>query len=389
MSIERLYLAKPRGFCAGVVMAIDAVEEAATEARARREGDIAVYHDIVHNKTVVERLEDEHGVTFVERLSDLEAARSEAAAVGREIGTTVVFSAHGVSPVVRQRAAQLGLTTIDATCPLVTKVHNEAKKYAAQGFHILLVGDSTRHQEVIGTLGEAPEQTTVVAVLGNRKHDPELADPRTVTVPDPEKVVVLTQTTLSVDDTMRTVRLLKERFPKLLVPPSDDLCFATKNRQDAVRSIAPRSDVFLVVTSEASSNGMRLLELAAELTGNAHRIESVADVRPEWLEGARTLGLSSAASTPDDLVQAVVAHFRALNPALEVVEEGAWENITFRKPRRVPPPASNSEAQRPATRGPEAPMPDPLGPEAQRPGPLGPEAQRPDIRIPETLKGEA
>ncbi len=344
MTIERLYLAKPRGFCAGVVMAIDAVKEAATEARAQGEGDIAVYHDIVHNRAVVERLEDDHGVTFVERLGDLEGVRLEAAAAGRKIGSTVVFSAHGVSPVVRQRASQLGLTTIDATCPLVTKVHNEAKKYAAQGFHILLVGDSTRHQEVVGTYGEAPEQTTIVGVLGNRKHDPGLADPRTVAVPDPEKVVVLTQTTLSVDDTMRTVQLLKERFPKLVVPPSDDLCFATKNRQDAVRSIAPHSDVFLVVTSEASSNGMRLLELAAGLTGSAHRIESVADIKPEWLEGARTLGLSSAASTPDDLVQAVVAHFRAANPDLEVVEEGEWENITFRKPRKVPPAALKGDA---------------------------------------------
>ncbi len=336
--IETLYLAKPRGFCAGVVMAIDAVEEAATEARQQGEGDIAVYHDIVHNRTVVERLEDEHSVTFVERLDDLEHARREAAERGRQLGTTVVFSAHGVSPVVRQRAAELGLTTIDATCPLVTKVHNEAKRYAAQGYHILLVGDSTRHQEVIGTRGEAPEQTTVVSVVGNRKHDPELADPLTVTVPDPDKVVVLTQTTLSVDDTMKTVDLLKERFPNLLVPPSDDLCFATKNRQDAVRQIAPHVDAFLVVTSVASSNGMRLLELAQDLTGRAYRIESAADIDPAWLEGARSVGVTSAASTPDDLVQGVVEVFRRRNAALAVVEEGEWENIVFRKPRRTPPP---------------------------------------------------
>jgi len=336
--IETLYLAKPRGFCAGVVMAIQAVEEAAREARQRGEGDIAVYHDIVHNRTVVERLEDEHSVTFVEDLDDLETVRAQAEAEGRTLGSTVVFSAHGVSPVVRQRAAELRLTTIDATCPLVTKVHNEAKRYAAQGYHILLVGDSTRHQEVIGTRGEAPEQTTVVSVVGNRKHDPDLADPRTVTVPDPSKVVVLTQTTLSVDDTMRTVALLKERFPELVVPPSDDLCFATKNRQDAVRQIAPHVDVFLVVTSAASSNGMRLLELAQDLTGRAHRIESAADIDPAWLEGARSVGVSSAASTPDDLVQGVVARFRGENPDLQVVEEGEWESIVFRKPRRTPPP---------------------------------------------------
>ncbi|HRP48294.1 MAG TPA: 4-hydroxy-3-methylbut-2-enyl diphosphate reductase [Trueperaceae bacterium] len=344
MTIARLYLAKPRGFCAGVVMAIDAVKEAATEARAAGEGDIAVYHDIVHNRTVVERLEDYHRVTFVERLEDLEAARAAAAAEGRTIGSTVVFSAHGVSPVVRREANALGLTTIDATCPLVTKVHNEAKKYAAQGFHILLVGDSTHHQEVVGTLGEAPDQTTVVAVLGNRKHDPGLADPRTVTVPDPTRVVVITQTTLSVDDTMRTVDLLKERFPELVVPPSDDLCFATQNRQDAVRAIAEHADVFLVVTSAASSNGMRLLELAADLTGNAHRIESVKDLRPEWFAGATSVGLSSAASSPDDLVQEVVEYFRAANPDLEVVEQGEWENIVFRKPRKVAPTGAESLA---------------------------------------------
>lgn len=339
MNIARLYLAKPRGFCAGVVMAIDAVKEAASEARAAGEGDVAVYHDIVHNRTVVERLEDDHGVTFVEHLDDLEGARRAAADAGRTIGSTVVFSAHGVSPVVRMRAAQLGLTTIDATCPLVTKVHNEAKKYAAQGYHILLVGDSTKHQEVIGTLGEAPDQTTVVAVLGNRKADPGLADPRTVEVADPDKVVVLTQTTLSVDDTMRTVELLKRRFPRLVVPPSDDLCFATKNRQDAVRAIASRADVFLVVTSAASSNGMRLLELAEELTGRAHRIESAADIRPQWFAGASSVGVSSAASTPDDLVQEVVEYFRRANADLEVVEEGEWEEIVFRKPRKVAPPA--------------------------------------------------
>lgn len=333
--VDTLYLAKPRGFCAGVVMAIEAVEDQAAAAQTRGDGTISVYHDIVHNRTVVSRLEDEHGITFVEELGDLEVIRERAAEAGRTIGDTVVFSAHGVSPLVRQRAIDLGLATVDATCPLVTKVHNEAKKYAALGYHILLVGDSTSHQEVIGTRGEAPEQTTVVAVVGNRKHDAQLADPNTVEVPDPSRVVVLTQTTLSVDDTMKTVDLLKRRFPDLLVPPSDDLCFATKNRQDAVRSIAPVVDLFLVVTSEASSNGMRLVELAADLTANARRIESVADIEPEWLEGVRTVGVTSAASTPDDLVQAVVGYFRDANAALEVVEEGEWENIAFRKPRRA------------------------------------------------------
>jgi 4-hydroxy-3-methylbut-2-en-1-yl diphosphate reductase len=335
--VETLYLAKPRGFCAGVVMAIEAVEDAAKDLGAAGEG-LAVYHAIVHNDTVVGRLERAHGVHFVEDLEALAPLQAEARAAGKALAETVVFSAHGVSPAVRQGARELGLATIDATCPLVTKVHSEAKKYAREGFHILLIGDSSRHQEVIGTKGEAPEATTVVSVVGNRKHDRDLADPEHVQVPDPEKVVVLTQTTLSVDDVQKTIAVLKRRFPALVIPPSDDLCYATKNRQDAVKRIAPQVDMFLVVTSDYSSNGMRLLELAQDLTGNAKRIESVADLRPEWLEGVRSVGVTSAASTPDDLVQELVAYFRERNGGLKVVEEGEWENITFRKPKRVPAP---------------------------------------------------
>jgi 4-hydroxy-3-methylbut-2-enyl diphosphate reductase len=222
----------------------------------------------------------------------------------------------------------------------VTKVHSEARKYASRGFHILLIGDSTTHQEVVGTRGEAPERTTVVSVVGNRKHDPALADPHTVSVPDPEKVVVLTQTTLSVDDTARTIDILRRRYPRLVVPARDDLCYATKNRQDAVRRIAGRVDLFLVVTSAYSSNGMRLLELAESLTRNARRIERVGDVREEWLEGVRAVGITSAASTPDDLVQEIVGFFRDRNPALEVIEEGEWEDIEFRPPTRRPPTGS-------------------------------------------------
>lgn len=317
-------------------MAIEAVEKAAQENLASGAGELPVYHSIVHNDTVVERLETGHGVHFVEDLGELERLRDELRRNGRKLDETVVFSAHGVSPAVREHARELGLATIDATCPLVTKVHSEAKRYAREGYHILLVGDSTSHQEVIGTRGEAPEATTVVGVLGNRKEDPGLADPRTVDVPDPEKVVVLTQTTLSVDDTTRTIELLRERFPELVVPARDDLCYATKNRQDAVRSIAPLVDLFLVVTSDYSSNGMRLLELADELCGNARRVEGVADIDPAWLEGVESVGISSAASTPDDLVQEIVAYFRDLNPLLELVEEGEWEQISFRPARRVP-----------------------------------------------------
>jgi 4-hydroxy-3-methylbut-2-enyl diphosphate reductase len=321
--VERIYLAKPRGFCAGVVMAIGAVERAAqTEERP-----VTVYHSIVHNHTVVDRLERGHGVHFVENLDDITALPGG--------GETVVFSAHGISPAVRERARALGLSTIDATCPLVTKVHTEAKKYAREGYTILLIGDSAQHQEVIGTRGEAPDHTILVGVLGKRGEG--LHDPHTVTVPDPDKLVVLTQTTLSVDDTRRTVEILKTRFPRLIVPPSEDLCYATKNRQDAVKAIAPNVDAFLVLTSTHSSNGMRLLELAAETCGRAERLETVADLANLDLETVRSVGITSAASTPDDLVQAVVAHFRTLNPNLQVIEEGEWENIEFREPKKILP----------------------------------------------------
>lgn len=333
--IEKLYLAKPRGYCAGVVMAIEAVENFAKDLKTSGEGDLTVYHAIVHNNTVVERLEHQHGVSVIEDLSEFETLQQKARQENRKLSDTVVFSAHGVSPAVREQARALGLATIDATCPLVTKVHTEAKKYAREGYHILLIGDSSKHQEVIGTRGEAPEATTVVSVYGNTKHDSSLADPHTVTVPDPNKVVVLTQTTLSVDDVKKTIEILKNRFPQMVIPPSDDLCYATKNRQDAVKNIAPQVDLFLVVTSDYSSNGMRLLELAQHLCGNARRVESVRDIQEAWLEKVRNIGISSAASTPDDLVQEMVRFFQNKNPGLQIIEEGAWENITFRPAKRV------------------------------------------------------
>jgi len=317
-----------------VVMAIEAVEKAADEMRVADQGDLAVYHAIVHNDTVVKRLEKGHGVHFVEDLDEMKGLEGS-------LADTVVFSAHGVSPSVRTRADELGLHTIDATCPLVTKVHSEAKKYARLGYHILLIGDSTQHQEVVGTYGEALDCTTVVSVVGNRKHDPNLADAETVEVPDPARVVVLTQTTLSVDDTAKTIKILRQRFPGLVVPSRDDLCYATKNRQDAVNQIAPHCDLFLVVTSDYSSNGMRLLELADELTGNAQRIEGVGDIDESWLKGASSVGITSAASTPDDLVQEIVQYFRNGNANLKVVEEGEWENITFRAPKRIAPSSAS------------------------------------------------
>lgn len=338
--VERIYLAKPRGFCAGVVMAIEAVEKAAQELKG--EGDLVVYHAIVHNDVVVKRLEAEHGVHFVEDLSEVEQLRTE-----HKLADTVVFSAHGIPPELRREAAERRLSQIDATCPLVTKVHSEAKRYAQEGYTILLIGDSADHQEVKGTRGEAPEHTFLVAVHTHIGRDPRLADPRTLQVPNPEKLVVLTQTTLSVDDTLATIEILKQRFPQLVVPSRDDLCYATKNRQDAVKRIAPQVDLFLVLTSLQSSNGMRLLELSRNLVGRAERINTVEEIQPEWLEGVRSVGITSAASTPEDLVQAVVAYFRALNPQLEVIEEGEWENIAFREPRRISPEEFRAKAVSP------------------------------------------
>lgn len=332
--IEKVYLAKPRGFCAGVVMAIQAVEKNAQAMKDDRDGDLSVYHAIVHNDRVVSRLEKDHQVNFVEDLGEIDSLKEKDE---NDVSETVVFSAHGVSPQVRREAKARELTVIDATCPLVTKVHTEAQRYANMGYHILLIGDSTQHQEVIGTRGEAPECTTVVSVVGNTKHDDELADPDTVEVPDPNRVVVLTQTTLSVDDVDKTIEVLRKRFPNLTIPKADDLCYATKNRQDAVKKIAPLVDLFLIVTSDYSSNGMRLLEVAESICSNARRVDGLEDIRTEWLDGVRSVGISSAASTPDDLVQAIVGKFLKANPNLEVIEEGEWENIKFREPKRVAP----------------------------------------------------
>lgn len=210
--LRRVYLARPRGFCAGVVMAIEAVERWAEALKEK--GELVVYHEIVHNRVVVERLQAK-GVHFVEDLAEVERLRRE-----RRLADTVVFSAHGHPPAVRRQAAEMGLTVLDATCPLVTKVHTEAKRYAKEGYWILLIGDSADHQEIKGTYGEAPERTILVAVHTHVGKDPRLADPRTVEVPDPERVVVLTQTTLSVDDTLATIAILKSASPSWWSPPA-------------------------------------------------------------------------------------------------------------------------------------------------------------------------
>src|SRR5271165_5810261 len=278
---RRVLLAKPRGYCAGVDRAVQTVEKALERFGA----PVYVRKQIVHNTHVVRTLED-RGAIFVD----------ETEAVPE--GSVVVFSAHGVSPEVREEARDRDLRTIDATCPLVTKVHNEAKRFAAQDYDILLIGHEG-HEEVIGTTGEAPAHIRLV-------DGPAGSD--SVEVRDPAKVAWLSQTTLSVDETTETVAALRKRFPLLLDPPSDDICYATQNRQAAVKQIASDSDVVLVVGSQNSSNSVRLVEVAKDAgAGAAYLVEDASSIQPEWLADAGTIGLSSGASVPEDLVEGVLA----------------------------------------------------------------------------------
>ncbi len=280
-----LYLAAPRGFCAGVDRAIDVVEMALQVYGP----PIYVRHEIVHNRHVVEDLRAK-GAIFTDDLGDVPR------------GAIVIFSAHGVSPAVRREAAERGLRSLDATCPLVTKVHLEALRYAKDGFTIVLVGHR-RHVEVQGTLGEAPEAIVVVE---------SVAEAETVALRDPAKVAYITQTTLSVDDCRAIVETLKRRFPAIREPAKDDICYATQNRQNAVKELARRCRVVLVVGAPASSNANRLVEVARNLGARAYLIESAEDIRPEWLEPGAHVGVTAGASTPEDVVQACVARLEEL-----------------------------------------------------------------------------
>jgi 4-hydroxy-3-methylbut-2-en-1-yl diphosphate reductase len=275
----RVLLARPRGYCAGVDRAVQTVEHALDHYGA----PIYVRKQIVHNLHVVHALE-KRGAIFVEETDDIPE------------GATVVFSAHGVAPAVHEEAARRQLRTIDATCPLVTKVHNEARRFAQEGYEILLIGHNG-HEEVVGTTGEAPDAIRLVD--GPR-------DVATVPVRDPERVVWLSQTTLSVDETMQTVDALRDRFPALQAPPSDDICYATQNRQAAVKVIAPEVELFLVVGSVNSSNSVRMVEVArAAGADTAYLVENADGIDVAWLDGVRTVGLSSGASVPEVLVQEV------------------------------------------------------------------------------------
>ncbi|MBE1534156.1 4-hydroxy-3-methylbut-2-enyl diphosphate reductase [Actinomadura algeriensis] len=305
----RVLLAKPRGYCAGVDRAVETVEVALKQYGA----PIYVRKQIVHNVHVVKTLE-EQGAIFVDETEEVPE------------GAIVVFSAHGVAPVVHEEARKLDLRTIDATCPLVTKVHKEAVRFAAQDYDILLIGHEG-HEEVIGTSGEAPDHIHLVDGPG---------DVANVKVRDPEKVAWLSQTTLSVDETIATVEKLRERFPKLMDPPSDDICYATQNRQTAVKEMAAQSQLVIVVGSTNSSNSVRLVEVAKEHgADDAHLVDYAEQIDPAWLEGVATVGVTSGASVPDELVQGVLSWLaeRGFGPAEEI--ESVRESMRFSLPKEL------------------------------------------------------
>ncbi len=303
---RRVLLAKPRGFCAGVDRAVIAVEKALDHYGP----PVYVRKQIVHNIHVVRTLQA-RGAIFVEETDEVPE------------GAIVVFSAHGVSPAVHEEAAARRLRTIDATCPLVTKVHNEARRFADSDYDILLIGHAG-HEEVEGTAGEAPDHVRLV-------DGPAAA--ATVPVRDPEKVVWLSQTTLSVDETMQTVGALRERFPALADPPSDDICYATSNRQSAVKQIAPECDLVVVVGSANSSNSQRLVDVALECgAGTAYLVDAAAEIDEAWLAGVRTVGLTSGASVPEILVAEVLDWLAARGYPLAEEVTLTEERLTFALP---------------------------------------------------------
>jgi 4-hydroxy-3-methylbut-2-enyl diphosphate reductase len=306
---KRVLLAAPRGYCAGVDRAVVAVEKSLELYGA----PVYVRKEIVHNKHVVSTLE-QRGVIFVNETDEVPE------------GATVVFSAHGVSPAVHAEAAARNLKTIDATCPLVTKVHNEVKRFANEETEILLIGH-IGHEEVEGTAGEAPGKVRVVDGL---------EEARTIQPTPGKKLVWLTQTTLSVDETMQSVAILKERFPEIANPPSDDICYATQNRQEAIKAIAPQADLVLVVGSRNSSNSVRLVEVALEYGAKAsYLIDYAAEVMEEWLVNAETIGVTSGASVPEILVDDLLKHL-SVHGYHDVEEVRAMEEtLLFALPKEL------------------------------------------------------
>lgn len=306
---RRVLLAAPRGYCAGVDRAVIAVEKALEQYGA----PVYVRHEIVHNKYVVQTLERK-GAIFVEQTEEVPP------------GSIVMFSAHGVAPVVHEEAAKGRLATIDATCPLVTKVHKEAVRFAGEDYDILLIGHEG-HEEVIGTSGEAPDHITLVDGPG---------DVEKVEVRDPSKVVWLSQTTLSVDETMETVDALKEKFPLLISPPSDDICYATQNRQLAVKQMGAEAELVIVVGSRNSSNSVRLVEVAKLAGARASYLVDFADEIDEaWLDGVSTVGVTSGASVPEVLVEQVLEWLAARGFEDVEIVKAAEESITFSLPKEL------------------------------------------------------
>ncbi len=305
---EKLYLAAPRGYCAGVDRAVQTVERALELYGP----PVYVRKEIVHNKHVVAQLR-ERGAIFVDQETEVPE------------GQTVVFSAHGVAPGVHAQSAERGLKTIDATCPLVTKVHVEAKKFAAEGHTIVLIGHAG-HEEVEGTMGEAPDSIVLVETV---------EDVDRLEVEDPDRIAHISQTTLAVDETRAIIVRLRERFPNIVGPRTDDICYATTNRQMAVRQMAGKCDLVLVIGSQNSSNSNRLVEVARDHGADSYLIDNETQVREEWLEGKRIVGITSGASAPEELVQRLVAFFRERGTTAVEEFEVVQEDVRFMLPKTI------------------------------------------------------
>jgi 4-hydroxy-3-methylbut-2-en-1-yl diphosphate reductase len=308
MAVETVILAKPRGFCAGVEMAVATVER----ALERHGPPLYVFHEIVHNQQVVRDFAS-RGVHFVQSIAEVPR------------GAKLIFSAHGISPEVWQQAKENQLdVVIDATCPLVDKVHREVRKFAAQGYGIILVGHEN-HDEIVGTSGEAPQHVRIVANIDQAK---------TVTVPDCDKVAVLTQTTLSVDDTRDVIDVLKQRFPKIITPAKEDICYATQNRQDAVKQLSRAVDLVLVIGSRNSENSNQLCGVARSQGVPAYLVDEIGLLNPEWLDGVTRVGITSGASVPERLVEDAADFFK--RQGAEVSQLGfIEENIHFALPAEI------------------------------------------------------
>jgi len=306
--LQKVILAKPRGFCAGVERAIEIVEQALRHFPR----PVYVRKEIVHNRHVVNALRAK-GAIFVEELTEVPE------------GSTTIFSAHGVSPAVHEAARKRRLRVIDATCPLVTKVHVEAIRFAQERYTLLLIGHAG-HEEVEGTMGEVPHAIRLVQTLD---------DAQTVSVENPEKVAVITQTTLSVDDTRQIIEVLKSRFPRLIIPRKDDICYATQNRQNAVKDIAQEAEVILVIGAKNSSNSIRLTEVAEDAGRRAYLINDAGEIQPSWFEGATCVGVTSGASAPEHLVQEVVDALKQLGASVFEERELVREDVSFSLPAQL------------------------------------------------------